>query len=62
MATMWTCIRCKTELTTKDALPSIDSFGGYVMCPVCGRRNGLRSISDRRDDVPVALEQVDEPE
>jgi len=59
---MWTCIRCQSELTSKDALPSIDSFGGYFMCPVCGRRNGLHQLGSRRDDATLALEQVDEPE
>jgi hypothetical protein len=49
-------------LTSKDALPSIDSFGGYFMCPVCGRRNGLHQLGSRRDDATLALEHVDEPE
>jgi hypothetical protein len=57
---MWTCIRCKTELTTNDALPSIDSFGVYFMCPVCGRRNALGNMGSRRDPTPLAFEPINE--
>jgi predicted RNA-binding Zn-ribbon protein involved in translation (DUF1610 family) len=41
-------------------LPSIDSFGVYFMCPVCGRRNSLRSIGRRGQDAPLVLAPVDE--
>lgn len=57
---MWTCIRCQSELTAKDTLPSIDSFGVYFMCPVCGRRNTLRNISRRAPDAPLLLAPLDE--
>jgi len=63
LAYMWTCIRCHTEFSefTGAAEASLDSFGLYFMCPVCGRRNRLRSLGEDEDGF-LRLEQIDEPE
>lgn len=56
---MWKCIRCGTEFEADQAEANIDSFGLHFMCPVCGRRNRLRSLGDQGGF--LVLEQVDEP-
>lgn len=58
---MWKCIRCGAEFPdASEAEPNIDDFGLHFMCPVCGRRNGLKST--RGDDGSLLLEQTDEPD
>jgi DNA-directed RNA polymerase subunit RPC12/RpoP len=63
ICSMWICIRCHTEFAefTTEAEPNIDSFGLHFMCPVCGRRNLLRSLG-RDDEGFLRLEQVNELE
>jgi len=63
MRGMWTCIRCHTELPefTGGAEANLDSFGVHFMCPVCGRRNRLRSLGEDEEGF-LRLEQIDEPE
>lgn len=56
---MWTCIRCKTELTPENAPPDIDDLGVHFICPECGRRNRLKNVSS---DGGVVLAQTDPPE
>ena len=58
---MWKCIRCGTEFEADEAEANIDSFGLHFMCPVCGRRNRLRSLGED-DDGFLVVEQIDEPE
>ena len=58
---MWKCIRCGTEFEADQAEANIDSFGLHFICPVCGRRNRLRSLGED-DDGFLVLEQIDEPE
>lgn len=63
---MWICIRGETEFAefTTEAEPNLDSFGLHFMCPVCGRRNRLRSLGSLRHDGEghLRLERIDEPE
>lgn len=60
---MWTCIRCHADFPefTEGAEANIDDFGLHFMCPVCGRRNRLRSRG-RDEEGFLLLEQTDEPE
>ncbi len=52
---MWKCIRCGTEFEADEAEANVDSFGLHFMCPVCGRRNRLRSHGE--EDGFLVLEQ-----
>lgn len=63
LAGMWICIRCHTEVPefTAGAEANLDSFGLHFMCPVCGRRNRLRSLGEDGEGF-LRLEQIDEPE
>ena len=60
---MWICIRCHAEFPefTDSAEANIDSFGLHFVCPVCGRRNRLRSLGEDEEGY-LRLEQIDEPE
>lgn len=41
----WLCIKCHKEWAFDAEKIGIDSFGIYVFCPHCGRRNQLESES-----------------
>jgi len=60
---MWTCIRCHADFPefTGGAEANLDDFGLHFLCPVCGRRNGLRNCG-RDEEGVLHLEQIDEPE
>lgn len=58
---MWKCIRCGTEFEADEAEANVDSFGLHFMCPVCGRRNRLRSLGED-DDGFLVVEQIDRPD
>lgn len=47
-AGMCECTRCHTEFPEfmGTAEPDIDGFGLRSACPVCGRRNRLRSLGE----------------
>lgn len=55
---MWTCIRCGSEWSVKEATPNIDDFGVHFVCPACGRRNKLKNIGTES----IVLMQTDEPD
>jgi hypothetical protein len=55
---MWTCIRCGSEWSVKEAAPNIDDFGVNFICPACGRRNNLKNIGTES----IVLMQIDEPD
>lgn len=57
---MWTCIRCKLELTPDHAPPEIDSFGVFFICPECGRRNNLHAAGKDAEG-GLWLKQIDPP-
>lgn len=44
----WLCIRCRQEIPTKLADPEMDSLGLYFICPLCKRRNQLKSLGRQR--------------
>lgn len=60
---MWVCVRCRSEFPefTGGAEANLDAFGLHFMCPVCGRRNHLRSLGLDEEGC-LCLEQIDEPE
>lgn len=43
----WLCIRCHSAFPFDPEKIGIDSFGIYVFCPHCGRRNKLVNIGKR---------------
>ncbi len=43
----WLCIKCHKEWDFDAEKIGIDSFGIYVFCPHCGRRNQLKSLGHR---------------
>lgn len=54
---MWICIRCQREIPFPENEPGIDSFGIYVLCPHCQRRNTLINVGKRGQ---IALAQAPE--
>ena len=57
---MWRCTRCESEFDADQAEANLDDFGLHFICPVCGRRNRLRSLGEQ--DGFLVLEQIDGPE
>ena len=57
---VWRRIRCESEFEADRAEANLDEFGLHFMCPVCGRRNRLRSLGEQ--DGFLVLELIDEPE